>query len=92
GYAPNDRGVSYVFGYDAISKFTKLHGFDLICRAHQLVEDGFDFHCKRQLLTIFSARDYCGEYNNDAAVLTVDKDLLCTIKRIESKSASKMQK
>jgi hypothetical protein len=36
----------------------------LICRAHQVVEDGYEFFAKRQLVTLFSAPNYCGEFDN----------------------------
>lgn len=42
----------------------KKHEFDLICRAHQVVEDGYEFFAKRQLVTLFSAPNYCGEFDN----------------------------
>jgi len=45
GWGDNDRGVSYVFGADTVSKFLKTHDLDLICRAHQVVEDGYKFFC-----------------------------------------------
>jgi len=83
GYAPNDRGVSYVFGYDKIHEFNERFNFDLIVRAHQLEQDGYAFHCNRQLLTIFSARNYCGEYFNQGAVLVINENLLCTIHFIQ---------
>jgi len=55
GWAENDRGVSYTFGADVVSKFLQKHDYDLIVRAHQVVEDGYEFFADRQLVTIFSA-------------------------------------
>jgi serine/threonine-protein phosphatase PP1 catalytic subunit len=74
----NDRGVSFVFGVNAIEKFLTRFDFDLICRAHMVVEDGYEFFADRRLLTIFSAPNYCGEFNNCAAVLNIDQDLTCS--------------
>lgn len=45
-----------------VGKFLHKHDFDLICRAHQVVEDGYEFFAKRQLVTLFSAPNYCGKY------------------------------
>jgi len=68
GWAENDRGVSYTFGADVVSKFLQKHDFDLVVRAHQVVEDGYEFFADRQLVTIFSAPNYCGEFDNAGAV------------------------
>lgn len=43
GWGENERGVSYVFGADVVSHFLDKMDFDLICRAHQVVEDGYEF-------------------------------------------------
>ena len=51
---------------------------DLICRAHQVVEDGYEFFSKRQLVTLFSAPNYCGEFDNAGAMMSVDETLLCS--------------
>ena len=40
GWAENDRGVSYTFGADMVSRFLEKHDFDLVVRAHQVGEDG----------------------------------------------------
>lgn len=55
GWGENDRGVSFTFGGDIVAKFLKKHDLDLVCRAHQVVEDGYEFFGKRRLVTIFSA-------------------------------------
>jgi len=78
GWAENERGVSYVFGQEIISTFLKKHELDLICRAHQVVEDGYEFFGKRQLVTVFSAPNYCGEFDNSAALMSVDENLVCS--------------
>jgi diadenosine tetraphosphatase ApaH/serine/threonine PP2A family protein phosphatase len=36
GWGENDRGVSFTFGAEVVSKFLHKHDFDLICRAHQV--------------------------------------------------------
>ena len=58
GWGENDRGVSFTFGPDVVAAFLKRHDLDLICRAHQVVEDGYEFFAKRQLVTLFSAPNY----------------------------------
>ena len=45
--------------------------FDLICRSHQAVEEGYEFAFERRLVTIFSVPNYCSEFLNLAAVLKV---------------------
>jgi serine/threonine-protein phosphatase PP1 catalytic subunit len=51
----NERGVSYCFGKRVITEFLADHDFDLICRAHMVVEDGYEFFNDRVLVTVFSA-------------------------------------
>jgi len=78
GWAENERGVSYVFGQEIVDAFLKKHELDLVCRAHQVVEDGYEFFAKRQLVTVFSAPNYCGEFDNSAALMSVDENLVCS--------------
>jgi len=80
GWAENDRGVSYTFGADVVSKFLQKHDYDLIVRAHQVVEDGYEFFADRQLVTIFSAPNYCGEFDNAGAIMSVDESLMCSFR------------
>ena len=37
GWGDNDRGVSFTFGADVVSKFLDEHDLDLVCRAHQVM-------------------------------------------------------
>ena len=88
GWGENDRGVSFTFGADIVKQFLAKHDLDLICRAHQVVEDGYEFFAKRQLVTLFSAPNYCGEFDNAGSLMSVDESLMCSfqvLKPIEKK-------
>ena len=78
GWGKNDRGVSFTFGNDIVASFLRRHDLDLICRAHQVVEDGHEFFAKRQLVTVFSAPNYCGEFDNAGAMMSIDEALMCS--------------
>jgi len=77
-WGPNDRGVSYTFGAAVLNQFLNVHDMDLICRAHQVVEDGYEFFGSRTLVTIFSAPNYCNEFDNAGAMMSVDDTLMCS--------------
>lgn len=79
GWSDNkERGTSYYFGPDVVNEFLNKNNLDLICRAHQVVEDGYEFFASRRLVTIFSAPNYSGEFDNVGALLTVDEHLVCS--------------
>ncbi|KAK4746152.1 hypothetical protein SAY87_012464 [Trapa incisa] len=78
GWTSSDRGVSCMFGADRVVEFLEKNDLDLICRGHQVVEDGYEFFANRRLVTIFSAPNYGGEFDNAGASLDVDKDLVCS--------------
>mmetsp|Transcript_62985 Transcript_62985/g.148325 ORF Transcript_62985/g.148325 Transcript_62985/m.148325 type:complete len:319 (-) Transcript_62985:325-1281(-) len=75
GWGDNDRGVSFTFGPDVVQKFLHKHDLDLVCRAHQVVEDGYEFFAKRQLVTLFSAPNYCDQMGNKGAFIRLESDL-----------------
>jgi len=89
GWSENDRGVSFTFGPDVVSRFLQKHDMDLVCRAHQVVEDGYEFFAKRQLVTLFSAPNYCGEFDNAGAMMSVDETLMCSFQVNDRVSAAK---
>ncbi|XP_030388011.1 serine/threonine-protein phosphatase alpha-3 isoform-like [Scaptodrosophila lebanonensis] len=76
GWGENERGVSVTFGQDVVQSFCNRFGVDVICRAHQVVEDGYEFFARRQLVTVFSAPNYCGMFDNAGAVMSVDAKMV----------------
>lgn len=83
-WGESERGVSFTFGPDVVTMFLKNHDLDLIARAHQVVEDGYEFFAKRQLVTVFSAPNYCGEFDNSAAMINVDDTLMCSFQILKA--------
>ena len=79
-WAPNNRGISVLFNENLVEKAIDELDIDLICRAHQVVESGYEFFAQRQLVTVFSAPNYCGEFDNAGAFMLVNKDLMCGFK------------
>ena len=59
--------------YDVIYTYTHESLFVV----HQVVEDGYEFFAKRQLVTLFSAPNYCGEFDNAGGMMSVDESLMC---------------
>jgi len=78
GWQANTRGVSYVFGQDVVIDACNKLEIDLVARAHQVVQDGYEFFANRRLVTIFSAPHYCGQFDNAAATMSVAEDLSCS--------------
>lgn len=74
----NDRGVSYTFNENAVDTFMDKHNLQLICRAHQVVNNGYKFFNNKKLITIFSAPNYCGEVGNNGAVMKIDENFECS--------------
>ncbi|XP_078161967.1 BRI1 suppressor 1 (BSU1)-like 1 isoform X2 [Carex rostrata] len=83
GLRPNARGPGLVtFGPDRVTDFCKRNKLQLIIRAHECVMDGFERFAHGQLITLFSATNYCGTANNAGAILVVGRGLVIVPKLI----------
>ena len=86
GWGENDRGVSFTFNEKVVENFLNKNELDLLCRAHQVVEDGYEFFADKSLVTVFSAPNYCGEFDNAGGMMVIDENLMCSFKVIKSKN------
>ncbi|VDM57766.1 unnamed protein product [Angiostrongylus costaricensis] len=81
GWQANTRGLSYVFGQDIVHEMISILGINLVARAHQVVQVGYEFFANKRLVTllffIFSAPHYCGQFDNAAAMMNFDEGLVC---------------
>lgn len=59
GWGVSPRGAGYLFGSDVVQQFNTSNDISLICRAHQLVMEGYKWHFNETVLTVWSAPNYC---------------------------------
>jgi len=77
-----------VFGANVVNSFLEKNDLDLVVRAHQVVEDGYEFFAGRRLVTLFSAPNYCGEFDNAGGMISVDENLMCSFQILKPSSRS----
>ncbi|XP_063219964.1 serine/threonine-protein phosphatase 4 catalytic subunit isoform X3 [Bacillus rossius redtenbacheri] len=75
GWGVSPRGAGYLFGSDVVAQFNAANDIDMICRAHQLVMEGYKWHFNETVLTVWSAPNYCYRCGNVAAILELNEHL-----------------
>ena len=83
----NERGISVTFSKKLLQRFLSDNNLELLCRAHQVVEEGYEFFGNNSCVTVFSAPNYCGMFDNSGAMMVVDENLKCSFNIIKCKQA-----
>lgn len=69
------RGAGFIFGEAQVAKFNHDNNTSIICRAHQLVMEGYRWMFNNSLVTVWSAPNYCYRCGNIAAIMELDEHM-----------------
>jgi len=78
------RGAGYLFGGNTVHAFNRKNGIDLIARAHQLVMEGYKNMFEDNLVTVWSAPNYCYKMGNNASIMEFDEHLNKTFRLFDA--------
>jgi len=91
-WSVSQRGAGYLFGSKVTSQFNQINHLQLICRAHQLVQEGYKYMFPmKNLITVWSAPNYCYRCGNVASILAFDENLDREVKIFKEVSESGRQ-
>lgn len=79
--ANSQRGCSYFFGTNSLSSFLTKNKLLSVIRGHEVQLEGYRMQSWKsksfpQVITIFSAANYCDSYNNKGAVIKFENNSL----------------
>lgn len=75
GWGISPRGAGYLFGKEISEQFNHTNNLSKIARAHQLAMEGYSETHDKNVVTIFSAPNYCYRCGNQAAIMEVDEHM-----------------
>jgi len=88
GWGISPRGAGWLFGKQIVETFIQRNAIRFICRAHQLVMEGYRSIFDDKCLTIWSAPNYCYRCGNIASILQLDENLNKNVIKFDSSKSS----
>ncbi|ESL09076.1 serine/threonine protein phosphatase [Trypanosoma rangeli SC58] len=81
-FSPNTiRGCSYSYSHEAVCRFLEANGLLGLIRGHEAQTEGYHLYANTSMgvpatVCVFSAPNYCDTYNNRAAFIYLDGDVM----------------
>jgi serine/threonine-protein phosphatase 5 len=72
GTIPSSRGAGVYFGPDVTEKFLRENNLKLLIRSHEVRDEGYSIETGGQVITVFSAPNYCDQEGNKGALIKYD--------------------
>ena len=83
-YAGSD--IIYAFGENAVENFLDKNNFLLMVRGYWVIQKGYEYFANKRWVSLFSASNFWGEYDNYGAVMTLDDSLEVNFTVFKTKS------
>jgi len=74
GRGTSKRGVGQSFGPNITEQFLRENNLELVIRSHEVKPKGYQIEHNGQLVTLFSAPNYCDQVGNMGAYAIIRKD------------------
>ena len=91
---PNkERDCSVYYGKKPTKKFLHVNKLTCVVRGHQVNVEGYKMHkwdgpnCAPLVITVFSAPNYCGYYDNKAAILYLNSNSKLSVRQFKQSEA-----
>ncbi|KAJ1897590.1 Palmitoyl-protein thioesterase 1 [Kickxella alabastrina] len=78
GRTPSPRGTAIQYGPDVTKEFCATNGLTMVIRSHQQMDEGYEIAHDGQMVTVFSAPNYCDSGTNKGAYIRITPELECT--------------
>jgi serine/threonine-protein phosphatase 5 len=84
GKHPSKRGISIEFGPDVSKKFLTQNNLELLVRSHQTKDEGYEIERGDQVITVFSAPNYCDQMKNKGAYILFKENMVPDFRKFDA--------